>query len=266
MNFSTRCIALPCKLTAFATLAACFSCSQPAQSSMIGVDATHGFDNDTMFATGSDFDDFRAVISGMGHTIVPMYNFEAVDLAGLDAVILGTPYTRNGNDYIASEINAIHNAAGKHAVFVSDYSMWMDDDAGSDKPLSSGDNELLLRNIINYITGKPGLGLFVVGDGGSGYHVNNLNSLVEAFGITYADSPTEGSGYSISNFVAHPVTEGLETIGVDYQLRITTTYPSADLTIASGESDALSVLIPEPTSLTILTLGTTTLIPRRRHA
>lgn len=172
----------------------------PVSAATIGVDAIHGYDNSSIFATGSDFDAFRESITDLGHTIVPMTSFEAEDLAGLDALMISIAYSQNGADYSNGEMAAIQGFVNANG------------------------------------------GLLVAGDNGTGFRVANLNELVALFGITYADEGTEGNGHTIENFVPHPVTDDLESFGIDFQLRITTGPPSLDLTIGSGPDDALSVL------------------------
>ena len=89
---------------------------------------------------------------------------------------------------------------------------------------------------------KGGGGLVAVADSGSGFRRYNFNQLVAPYGIIYDDPPSEGSGHVIRDFVPHPITEGLEEMGIDYQLRITTNSPSIDLTTGAGADNALSVL------------------------
>ena len=222
--------------------------NRPATAAVIGVDAVHGWDASSILGTGAIFDEFRMTITGLGHTIVLLNSFSAGDLAGLDAVVLMTPYSQNRANYTAGEIAAVQSYAGR-ASFVSDSSMWSDDDTNSDRPIGFGDNRRLLENIISYSVVNNGI--LVVGDNGSGFQVDNLNDLVDPFGITYADIGTEGSGHTITDFVAHPLTNGLGSIGVDFQLRITVVDPSLDLTIGSGADDALAVL-PGPGALPLL--------------
>lgn len=176
------------------------SVSEPARGAIIGIDAVHGFDSTFALGTGSNFDNFRTAITGLGHTIVPVSSFGASDLAGLDALILMIPYTQNTHSaYSASEITAVEN-------FTS-----------------------------------AGNGLLVMGEGGGGFQPANLNALVASYGITYALNGTENTGHTITNFVADPITAGVNSIGVDFQLRLTTASPSMDLTTNGGPDDALSV-------------------------
>ena len=171
---------------------------------IIGIDSRHGFNDSSKLATGEDFDAFRATITALGHTIVPKSLFNTADLAGLDMLILKQPFSQNSPaDYSWGEIAAIHT-------FVN-----------------------------------SGGGLMVHGDGGTGSdaYASNLNALVLPYGVVYASSATEGSGYTISGFVSHPVTAGVLMIGIDYQRReVTITSPAIDLTIGSGADNALAVV------------------------
>jgi hypothetical protein len=171
----------------------------------IGIDARDGFSAATVFATGSNFATYRATISSMGDTLVPLSNFDAANLIGLQALILKQPYTSNGSGtgFSPSEINAIHAfvAAGGGLVFHAD------------------------------------------GGGNSDSLVSNINTLVAPYGITYASTATEGSGYTITGFVPHPVTNALNSIGVDFQRReMNITAPAIDLTVNSGPDNALAAL------------------------
>ena len=56
--------------------------SVPAGATVIiGLDARNGYDAEAIVATGTDFDDFRAVITGLGAAIAALPSFEAEDLA-----------------------------------------------------------------------------------------------------------------------------------------------------------------------------------------
>ncbi len=219
--------------------------SSPAVTSaaVIGVDAVHGFGAISILATGRTYEIFRDTITGLGHTIVPLTSFEAGDLAGLDAIILNQPYNQNAAPYTVSEIAAIQDfVVEPRAVFLSDGSLFVDqrNETLSDRPITFGDNQLLLENILAYIS--VGGGLLVLADNGFGFQQSNINALVAPFGISYASDPTEGNGHTITDFVLHPVTAGLTEIGIDFQLQITTQAPSISLTTGSGADDALSAL------------------------
>ena len=81
-----------------------------AGANIIGIDARNGFNADRLLATGAHYDEFRAEIVGLGHTIVPMTSFEAGDLLGIDAIVLSIPDSTHpaSSDFSASEIAAIH--------------------------------------------------------------------------------------------------------------------------------------------------------------
>jgi hypothetical protein len=171
---------------------------------IIGLDCRNGMYESTIFATGDEYDTFRETITALGHTIVPVSSFDAADLVGLDCLMLKQPYAVNSPaGFSDSEISAIHS-------FV---------DSGG--------------------------GLVVHAEGGTGSEdfVDNLNRLVSPYGVVYAGLATANSGVMITGLVAHPVTEGVTSFGVDYQRKlISITSPAIDLTIRSGEYNALAVV------------------------
>ena len=220
------------------------------RGAQIGIDAVHGFDAASTLATGSSFSSFRATITGQGNTIVPLTSFDAANLAGLDGVILLIPYSQNSANYTPSQMIALQ-AFAQRAVFTSDSSLWTD--SGSDRPIGFGDNLQLLKNSVNFISAK---GILAIGDDGSGFQVANFNALVAPFGITYSDTPTDPSGRTVTGFVAHPVTAGISTLGVDFQLPMTVNSPAIDLTIGSGQDNILAaVTVPEPSTLALAAFG-----------
>jgi hypothetical protein len=178
--------------------------SPTSHASIIGLDSRNGMYDSTIFATGDEYDSFRATITSLGHTIVPISSFEAEDLGGLDCLMLKQPYSVNSPaGFSDSEISAIH-------AFV---------DSGG------------------------GLVVHAEGGTGSGDYVDNLNSLVAPYGVVYADLATANSGVTIIGLEAHPVMEGVARIAVDYQRKlISITPPAIDLTIKSGEYDVLAVV------------------------
>lgn len=175
-----------------------------SHASIIGLDSRDGMYKSTIFATGEQYDSFRATITSLGHTIVSVSSFDAADLAGLDCLMLKQPYSVNSPaGFSDSEISAIHD-------FV-----------------------------------ENGGGLVVHAEGGTGSEdlVDNLNSLVSPYGVAYAGLATANSGVTITGLVAHPVTEGVASFGVDYHRKlISITSPAIDLTIKSGEYNALAVV------------------------
>jgi hypothetical protein len=79
-----------------------------ALAATIGFDARNGFDADVsgdgILATGANFDELRGLVTGLGHTIVPITDFTS--LGGIQALFLGQSYGFSG-PYSASEISAI---------------------------------------------------------------------------------------------------------------------------------------------------------------
>ena len=121
-----------------------------ASAAVIGIDGVHGFDNAAKL-TGGNFDQLRQAIINQGHTLVTLNSFNAASLAGLDGAIFMTPYSQNNHSYSAAERAAIQAFASQRGVFVSDSSLWTDDGAGSDRPISFGDNQRLLENSVNFV-------------------------------------------------------------------------------------------------------------------
>lgn len=245
---------------AAASMSAVFSAT--ALAGIIGVDAVHGFDSDHNFARGSDFDQFRSTITGLGHSIVALQSFESGDLVDLDGLILMQPYLQNNADFAPSEMAAIQDFVDQRAVFLSDTSLWADPDVpGAVRPITFGDNQLLLSNIVTFIS--SGGGLLVNADTGGVYQVDNLNDLVSPWGISYSKDPAKPDQHTITDFVDHPVTNGLGIIGITSQRTITTNEPSISLTTGVGNDNALSTLVPEPTTLSLILLGGLILTRRR---
>jgi hypothetical protein len=202
---------------------------------------------------------------------VLLSSFEAADLAPLDAVVLLTPYGAGGlvpppaqSLYSTGQIAAIQAFATGSKFFVGDSSLWMDGDSGSDRPITFADNQLLLDNVIDFITG--GGGLLVIGEGEGSADIDNLNEVVAPWGVSFGSVSSEGSGgHVISSFVAHPVLAGITEIGVDSQRRLTVTGPALDLTPGGGADDSLAVLTPEPGTAALLGWAMIALSLRRRR-
>ena len=76
---------------------------------IIGLDTSNGMYDSTIFATGDEYDTFRATITALCHTIVPVSSFETENLVGLDSLMLKQPYLVNSPaGFSSSEISAIH--------------------------------------------------------------------------------------------------------------------------------------------------------------
>ncbi|MDA1017739.1 MAG: S8 family serine peptidase, partial [Planctomycetota bacterium] len=94
--------------------------------------------------------------------------------------------------------------------------------------------------IENFVIG--GGGLMVHGDGGGGNLVDNLDQLAAPFGISFFATASEGDGHTVTQFVSHELTDGLNSVGVDYQRRVIASSPSQDLTIQGGADDVVAVV------------------------
>jgi hypothetical protein len=84
---------------------------------------------------------------------------------------------------------------------------------------------------------NAGGGLVIIGDGGGGGDQANLNLLAQNWGITFSSSAQWPSGMAFTP-VAHAVTTGVTSFGVDYGVPMTVSTPSVALN--SGSSVALA--------------------------
>ncbi len=141
----------------------------PALGAQIGFDDRNGQDATELLASGSDFDDLRALVTNLGHTIVPLSSFDAASLAAanIQALYLSQTYTQSGGGYSGAEVAAIQA----------------------------------------FVAGGGGLVLYA--DGGAGFEAASMNSLASAFGVSFAAAATELTGHEVLLFNAHPVTAGL---------------------------------------------------------
>jgi hypothetical protein len=134
------------------------------------------------------------VLTDADFALQSVSTFEASDLLELDLLIMTIRSDSAGRDLTASEIAAIH-------AFV---------DVGG--------------------------ALIFISDAGfsSDDYIGNSNSLLFPYGISMAASASDPNGRTVTSFVAHPVTAGLSSVGVDFQRSLTVTPPGLDLTSGSG--------------------------------
>lgn len=91
-----------------------------------------------------------------------------------------------------------------------------------------------------------GGGLLVQVDGGTDFVAPVMNLLVQPYGVSFSRAVTEGAGRVIEGFVVHPVTVGVQTVGIDAHRRLEMSIPPAlDLTIGDGEDDMLAAVLGE---------------------
>lgn len=171
-------------------------------SRTIGVDAIHGrYYNSDIYYSQRNVQ-MRTEMTKMGFDILPLTSFGKDDLAGLCAVIVRQHSELTAdNDFKTTEITALHN-------FVA-----------------------------------AGGGLLAIAEGGysSDKWTSTMDSLLAPYGIGLSSSATDGNGYTITNFIDHPLTRGVTSFGVDFQRCLTQIQPPAmDLTPASGADDALA--------------------------
>src|SRR5688572_15903122 len=83
----------------------------PALAARIGLDDRNYQELNDLLASGSDFDELRALIVGLGHEIVPVSSFDAAGLAAanISALYLSQPFAQSSTGYSAAEITAIQN-------------------------------------------------------------------------------------------------------------------------------------------------------------
>jgi hypothetical protein len=180
----------------------------PVEGATIVIDARHGGASDGSpqhnIATGANYDELRASIIAGGNTLVPRTAFTSADLAGSDALILRETRAISDN-YTVEEIAAIHS----------------------------------------YVA--AGHGLLVAAEGGGFFTpdvIGVLNELVAPYGIVYGDTRGHSSGGVVTGFVPHPITAGIDTVGVlvDHPMSSITS-PAVDLTVGGGEDNILAAVM-----------------------
>ena len=174
----------------------------PARADVIGVDARCGFDADSTLGAGRDYEDFRAHLRGLGHTLVPLTSFTGDDLEGLDAVITSTPFEVN-QLFTDLEIRALHTfvrEGGGHLIHT--------DGGGFSHLYVANINRLLELYGVVAGTEIMSFGGSIVAD----FNEHPVTAGVSEFGVTYQP----------------PFVRIAE--------------PAEDLTIAGGEFDLLAVV------------------------
>jgi hypothetical protein len=248
----------PVHLLVLLTAALCVAGTAPvARAARIGVDDVHATNPAEMLGSGEYYAPFRDELAAAGHVLVPLRSFGSADLSGLDGLFLRHAYSVG---YTPSEQAAIQ-AFTRRAVFLSDSTMFAD--THSDRPLTFGDNRQLLRNILDYVS--AGGGTAFMADGATGADVANFNQLVGPYGVQFAASAIDATGRTVTGFADHPLTAGVTTVGVDFQMPLTVTAPSIDLTTDGGPDNILAVFpVPEPSAVSFLALAAIGLSRRRR--
>ncbi len=269
LTLTSRRVVIAVILALVAGLAGQNTASAVTAGVTIGIDNVHGPIPQSILGSGTDFETFRSVITGKGHTIELLTSFEAADLAGVDAVFLTNDYTVNAAPYSASEIAAIQALATQRVVLLSDTTLWSDVDAFNDRSIAFGDNQKLLENIIDYIS-AGNAAVFMADGAHDGVQwmsdTVNFNDLVAPYGVVYPEAAVDSAGHTVAaGIVPHPVTAGVGTIGVDFQRPMTLGAPALDLTVGSGSDNVLAVLIPEPATLALLAVGGAVSLARKRR-
>ena len=175
------------------------------EAASIGLDARHGGVLPwRTLVTDTNFTRFRAVLAGAGHQVVPVGNFTEASLTNLGALILRQPTVyETAGAFSAREIAAIQS-------FV-----------------------------------RAGQGLLICGEGGSGTDemVTNMNALALPYGVAFAKNATDDTGRTVREFVPHPVTAGLTSIGLAFHRPLLSVRsPAVDLTLGSGSDDVLAAV------------------------
>jgi hypothetical protein len=187
-------------------------------------------------------------------------------LAELDALIIqiNTSFiTTSPKPYTASEQAAIL-AFSQNAVFLSDGSLWQNFQGGSDRPISFGDNRKLLDNVVNFSVGG---GVVFIGDAGGSVDLGSFNQMTSQFGVTYSLPGTDLNGRTVSGFVPSPITDGISTVGVDFQLPLNIQSPAVDLTTSQISQDKIIAFYsaPEPSTIALFSIGAIGLLFARRR-
>jgi hypothetical protein len=223
------------------------SSATSASAAVIGIDAKHQFSAASSLFSSGTFATFRSTLVAAGHTYVAMNQFNASALSGIDVLICGIGY--NDVPYTGAERLAIQEFT-ERAVFTSDKSLFANPTTGNDRPITFGDNQRLLTNIVQFLS--IGRGTLFMADSATGHLAPNFNLLVAPYGVQYALDGVDGNGRTVTGIVSHPVTAGVATLGIDFQLPMTIGAPAIDLTTAgdgSGQDNILAVFgVPEPSA------------------
>jgi hypothetical protein len=236
----------------------CFFGFRPASAAVIGLDAVHFYNTywgRYNLYSGANYGGFRILITdepplGLEHEIVPLTEFNAGELAGVDVAVFlistigrlnpdGSRDFGDGIPYTDDQIATIQAFALKGAVFLSDSTMLS-------TYMGYGDNRILAKNIINHLVESGGGVLFIAdnnGDESWACDIDNWNELVAPFGIEYS-LPLPDHNYPetwIYDFVEHPITEGVSELRVLSYPKNTIVWPSQDLTVNPSPEDVLAV-------------------------
>lgn len=89
---------------------------------------------------------------------------------------------------------------------------------------------------------NAGGALLVLAEGGDGTRSAYLGNLSVRYGVGIGSTSTEPAGHIITGpYSNHRLTEGIDTVGVDFQRRLSTTDPAIDLTQTDGANDFMAV-------------------------
>ena len=81
------------------------------------------------------------------------------------------------------------------------------------------------------------------GGGSSNSYVSNINTLMDPYGVTFNTDASDPSGFIVSSFETHPVTDGVGQFGVDFQRYMTVIdAPAFDLTTLGANSNVLAAV------------------------
>jgi len=239
----------------------CCAFAENAHAALLGVDNRHGVNANSYLGSGSRYDQFRAAITDAGHTLVPLTSFTESVLVSLDGLILATAHSQNTSLYTSEEQFDIQSFTNDRAIFLSDRSLWADDDTGSMTPISFGDNHRLLDNSINFLADG---GTMFLADVGGGSDIGNFNALTSHWGVEFALSVTDGDGRTVSELLPSPITRGVKVVGVDAQLPITSFGKTTDLTGGNGQDDIIG-FIPTPATAYVMLIPALACMRRHRQ-
>ncbi|MHA1939406.1 MAG: hypothetical protein ACW97O_14440, partial [Candidatus Thorarchaeota archaeon] len=269
------------------TIVLCLIGFRPASAVVIGLDAVHYYDSPPYLYNayrlwgdetgGKNFRPFRKLITDdLGYEIVPLREFSAEELAGVDVAVFmistipwidgyGNPFFGDGMPYTPDQMVAIQAFASERAVFLSDSTVIAHMSADSD-------NEQLARKTMKYLVERGGGALFLAEQHGlNSVYLNSSscsvpgrpcagwNEIVGPFGIHYdyaeysPDSPYYTSR-TIGDFLNHPITEGVDTIRVVQHSVTSINPPSLDLTRNCGADHILAIyepVTPSPATFTV---------------
>ena len=118
-------------------------------------------------------------------------------------------------------------------------------------------SEIQLLHDFVFIEKKGMLAISLPGSSGNGT-VENFNQLTSPFGFVSSGIAYNANGKLVSNFIQHPVTKNISTIGLDFHRILSASSPAIDLTINDLDENVLVALDGGQNSGNVVGYGDTT--------